>query len=113
MKSICILGITGLIGTQAVSIAKKLGFKIVGCSFNNNVSLGTKLVKENKIKYSLCCSDTKKGNCSTFNQLIKKAKPDLVVNAIIGFAGLEGTLAAINNKCDIALANKESVVVAG
>lgn len=110
---LCILGITGSIGTQTVAIAKKLGYKIVSCSYHKNIELGQKLVKYNKIPFSLCSHDTSKGNCLDFNNLIKKSKPDLVVNAIIGFAGLKATTAALKNKINIALANKESVVVGG
>lgn len=111
-KQLCILGITGSIGTQTVAVAKKLGYKIVGCSYHNNNELANKLIKQNKIKYSYC-SNQNIGNCSGFDELVKKCKPDLVVNAIVGFAGLEGTLAALHNNVDLALANKESVVVAG
>lgn len=110
---LCILGITGSVGTQTVAIAKKLGYRIVGCSFHNNKELGQKLIKQNKIKYSFCSSVPQYGNCKSFDELIKKAKPDLVVNSIIGFAGLKGTLAALHNHVDLALSNKESIVVAG
>jgi len=113
MKRIVILGITGSIGTQTVAICKKLGFDIVGCSYHTNHLLAKKLIKENKIKNVYCSSNNKLFNCSSFDQLIKKTKPDMVVNAIIGFAGLDGTIATLNNKVDLALANKESCVVAG
>jgi len=104
-----ILGITGSIGTQTVALAKKLGYRIVGCSYHTNHESAKKIIKANKIKH-VYCSSSKKGS---FDQLIKQAKPDLVVNAIIGFAGLEATIAAIKNKVNIALANKESLVAAG
>lgn len=110
---LCILGITGSVGTQTVAIAKKLGYRIVGCSFHNNVELGKKIVKEKHIKYYYCSNQISNGNCQSFDDLIAKAKPDLVVNAIIGFAGLKGTLAALHNHVDLALSNKESVVTAG
>lgn len=113
IKTICILGFTGSIGTQTVTVAKKLGYKIVGCSFHSNVKLGQELITKNKIKFSYCSNDTVFGNCLSFDDLIKKCKPDLVVNAIVGFAGLQGTLAALHANKDLALANKESVVVAG
>ncbi|MCQ3908247.1 MAG: NAD-dependent epimerase/dehydratase family protein [Mycoplasmoidaceae bacterium] len=111
--NIVIVGITGSIGTQTVAIAKKLGYRIVGCSYHNNDSLAQKLIKENKIKYVYCSGNNEHGNCKSFDDLMKKSKPDLVVNAIIGFAGLEATLASLHNKIDIAIANKESVVTAG
>ncbi|MCQ2956844.1 MAG: hypothetical protein MJ233_03250 [Mycoplasmoidaceae bacterium] len=109
---LCILGITGSIGQQTVALARKLGYKIVGCSFHQNIELGKKVVKDNHIPYFYCSSDNI-GNVKDFDQLAKKAKPDLVVNAIVGFAGLKGTLAALHNKVNLALANKESVVVGG
>lgn len=111
-SKLCIVGITGSIGTQTVAIAKKLGYKIVGCSYHSNTKLANKIIKDNKIPYHYC-SNQNIGNCSSFNELIAKSKPDLVVNAIVGFAGLEATLAALDNKVNLALANKESVVVAG
>lgn len=112
-KSICILGITGSIGTQTIKVAKELGYKIVGCSFHTNKTFGKKIVKQNKIPFFYCSDDLLIGNCSNFSDLIKKCKPDIVVNAIVGFAGLSATLAALENKVDLALANKESVVTAG
>lgn len=111
--NLCILGITGSIGTQTVALAKKLGYKIVGCSFHTNVKLAKKLIKANKIKYAFCSDDMTNGNCQSFDELIKKAKPDLAVNAIVGFAGLGPTLITLHNHVNLALANKESVVVGG
>lgn len=108
-KKICILGITGSIGRQTIDIAKKLNFKIVGCSYYHNHQLAKKIINNNNIKHVYCALN-KNGS---FNQLIKKCKPNLVVNAIVGMPGLKATLAAINNNVDIALANKESLVVAG
>ena len=108
-KRICILGITGSIGRQTIIVAKKLNFKIVGCSYYHNYQLAKKIINANNIKYVYCALN-KKGS---FDQLIKKCKPHLVVNAVVGIAGLKATLAAINNGIDIALANKESLIVAG
>lgn len=110
---LCILGITGSVGSQTVALAKQLGYRIVGCSFHKNDTLAKKLIKENKIKYSYCSANHIKGNCSSFDELIKKSKPNLVVNAIIGFAGLRATIAALHNNIDIAIANKESIVTGG
>ncbi|MCW2955559.1 MAG: 1-deoxy-D-xylulose 5-phosphate reductoisomerase [Thermoleophilia bacterium] len=45
--------------------------------------------------------------------LLERAQPDLVLNAVVGFAGLEATLAALERGIDVALANKESLVAAG
>lgn len=105
---ICILGITGSIGSQTATICKKLGFKIVGCSYHTKPNLAFKLIRKHKIKYVL--NTTK---CLKYEKLINYCKPDVVVNAIVGFAGLKATIAALKCKKTLALANKESVVVAG
>ncbi len=105
---IVIFGITGSIGTQTVKICNRLGYKIVGCSYHSNKKLAAKLIKENRIPYSICT----KAN-TNYEALIRKSKPDIVVNALVGFAGLDATITALKCKKTIALANKESVVVAG
>ena len=46
-------------------------------------------------------------------KFIKECKSDIILNAVSGFNGLEWTIAIINAKIDLALANKESLVVAG
>jgi 1-deoxy-D-xylulose-5-phosphate reductoisomerase len=46
-------------------------------------------------------------------ELLERAKPDVVLNAVVGFAGLPVTLWALENGVDLALANKESLVAAG
>jgi 1-deoxy-D-xylulose-5-phosphate reductoisomerase len=46
-------------------------------------------------------------------ELLERAEPDLVLNAIVGFAGLPATLWALDHGVDLALANKESLVAAG
>ena len=45
--------------------------------------------------------------------LLERARPDVVLNAVVGFAGLPATLWALENGVDLALANKESLVAAG
>src|SRR2546430_16621381 len=46
-------------------------------------------------------------------ELLERAEPDLVLNAVVGFAGLPATLWALERGVDLALANKESLVAAG
>ena len=112
-KKIVICGITGNIGQQTVEVCRKLKFKIVGCSYFNEHKLCKKIIKNNNIKHVLCCYDNEYGNCQSFTDLLKKTQPDLVVNAIVGFAGLQASIATLTAKIDLALANKESLVVAG
>jgi 1-deoxy-D-xylulose-5-phosphate reductoisomerase len=47
------------------------------------------------------------------SELLERAQPDLVLNAVVGFAGLPATLWALERGVDLALANKESLVAAG
>src|SRR3954451_9113276 len=46
-------------------------------------------------------------------EVLERAQPDLVLNAVVGFAGLDATLWALERGIALALANKESLVVAG
>jgi 1-deoxy-D-xylulose-5-phosphate reductoisomerase len=106
---ILLLGATGSIGQQTLKIINKLKYKLVGISFYKNSTLATKI----KTDYIYSPINKKLSNVKNYDELIKKSQPDLIVNAIVGFAGLEATLIALKNKIDIALANKESLIVAG
>ncbi|MCW2960906.1 MAG: 1-deoxy-D-xylulose 5-phosphate reductoisomerase [Thermoleophilia bacterium] len=50
---------------------------------------------------------------ASVEELLDRTQPDLVLNAVVGFAGLAATLAALERGIDVALANKESLVAAG
>jgi 1-deoxy-D-xylulose-5-phosphate reductoisomerase len=52
-------------------------------------------------------------NGEGIDRVFRESKPDLFVNAFVGFAGLEPTIKAIESKINVALANKETLVVAG
>jgi 1-deoxy-D-xylulose-5-phosphate reductoisomerase len=106
---ILIFGATGSIGQQTIDVIKKLQYQLVGISFFHHSCLAKKIKAE--FKYSPV--DKQISNVASYDELIKKSKPDLIVNAIVGFAGLEATLIALKHKIDLALANKESMVVAG
>jgi 1-deoxy-D-xylulose-5-phosphate reductoisomerase len=106
---ILLLGATGSIGQQTLKIIRQLKYKLVGISFYENSTLATKI----KTNYIYSPINKKLSNVKDYDELIKKSQPDLIVNAIVGFAGLEATLISIKNKIDVALANKESLVVAG
>jgi 1-deoxy-D-xylulose-5-phosphate reductoisomerase len=106
---ILLLGATGNIGQQTINVIKELNYQLVGISFYHNVKQATKI----KAKYKYSPLDQSISNVSSYEELIKKAKPDIVVNAIVGFAGLEATIATIKNRRTLCLANKESMVVAG
>jgi 1-deoxy-D-xylulose-5-phosphate reductoisomerase len=106
---VLVLGATGNIGQQTLRLIKKLKYQLVGISFN----LNHKLTAQIKTKYKYSPNDSLHSNVKNYDELIEKCNPDIVVNAIIGFAGLDGTFAVIRHKKTLCLANKESLVVAG
>jgi 1-deoxy-D-xylulose-5-phosphate reductoisomerase len=107
--NILVFGATGSIGKQTIDVIHKLKFSLVGISFYHNEKVAAKI----KTKYKFSPINSAKSNVKSYEDLIVKSKPDMIVNAIVGFAGLEITLLAIKHKIDIALANKESLVSAG
>ncbi|MEG3030526.1 MAG: 1-deoxy-D-xylulose-5-phosphate reductoisomerase, partial [Oscillospiraceae bacterium] len=127
-KNLILLGSTGSIGTQSLEVAKKLNINVVALSAHKNVSLLTKQIKQFKPKY-ICITDEETANnfkekAEQLNVVLFKGKEGLeklsqldvdgvVLNAVVGIAGLKATLAAINSGKDIALANKESLVTGG
>lgn len=112
---VLILGATGSIGLQALEVIKKLGhnFLIVGISYNKNHKIAKSIINKYKIRNILCSSEPSKYNCKDLKQLIQNSKPEIVINAVVGFFGLEYSIEVLNSKINLALANKESLVVAG
>lgn len=130
MKNIAILGSTGSIGRQALEIISnyKDKFKVEVLTCNNNADLLIKQALEfmpnavviaNKKKYQKVKETLFNKGIKVFAgeesiiQITEMESIDIVLTAIVGFSGLAPTLQAIKNKKNIALANKESLVVAG
>ncbi|MBK7886406.1 MAG: 1-deoxy-D-xylulose-5-phosphate reductoisomerase [Bacteroidetes bacterium] len=130
MKRIAILGSTGSIGTQALEViqANPDHFRVEVLTAFSNADLliqQARLFKPNAIaicdtaklemlKDALAGEDVKVyGGQESIVQLMSMDSIDLVLTAMVGFAGLEPTFEAIRNKKNIALANKETLVVAG
>ena len=124
MKKIALLGSTGSIGVQTLNVVRRNQdkFKIVSLSAGDNQDLFYKQVKE--FMPAVCtlnspCDYAKEFNGCDFyfgensftNAIIDDA--DVVVVALVGFKGIIAVLDAINKGKDIALANKESLVVGG
>lgn len=114
MKCIVILGSTGSVGTQTLEVvrAHKNEFEIIGLSAHENTALFEAQVREFAPKYVVQTSmseNPEQALCS----LAQAGECDLIVNAIGGTAGLAPTYAACLAGKTIALANKESVVMAG
>ncbi len=129
MKRISILGSTGLIGVQALEIVRKFPqrFKIVGLCAGKNVDLLAKQITEFSPKIVSVASkqDSQRLRNGLGPQtqvcygeqgsiaVATETECDLVVSSIVGFSGLMPTLSAIRAGKDVAIANKESLVVAG
>ena len=127
-KRVFILGSTGSIGRSAVQVIGHLQeidgkneWEVVGLAAGNNVALLSQQAKA--LSVSAVASVTGDVNCADHVYVGKDAavellqhhaqKGDLVLAAIVGFAGVASVLAAIEIGCDIALANKEALVAAG
>ena len=128
MKKIAILGASGSIGTNTLDVIRKNKdkFDLVAFSvyskieiiekilleFNNVNTVGVKSLNEIKdliIKYpDVTFYEGEEG----LNK-VASSSCDVLVNALVGFVGLIPTITAIKNKKEIALANKETLVVAG
>ncbi len=129
-NNIAILGSTGSIGTQALDVirANKDAFTVEVLTGNGNADLLIKqaiefdpntvvIADESKYQYvkeALASHDIKvfAGN-KAIAEVVQMDSIDTVLAAIVGYAGLESTLSAINAGKQIALANKETLVVAG
>ncbi len=127
-KTMVVLGSTGSVGEQALDVVRETGVTLLGISAQRNVKRVEEQVREfhprfcamadenaaKELKSAISDTDTvvyagESGIC----EMIRKANADVVENSIIGEAGLLPTLAAIDTGKRLALANKESLVVAG
>jgi 1-deoxy-D-xylulose-5-phosphate reductoisomerase len=104
MKRIALLGATGSIGTQALEIID-LNPELEICALAAGEPEVEDLAKARGVKLFQCRGD--------LTGLLEAAEPDLILNAVVGFAGCQATLWALENGVDLALANKESLVAAG
>lgn len=127
-KTLCILGSTGSIGTQSLAVARKLGFAVYAVTADTNVAIIEEQIREFKPKFAAmvnekAASELKQKVADTDTivlsglegvcECVKGEQIDVVINAIVGMAGLVPTLQAIEHKKTIALANKETLVAGG
>lgn len=130
IKNIAILGSTGSIGTQALMVIDEnpQQFRVEVLTAGNNVELLIKQAKKYKpnvviienenlyprLSQSLANEDIKVyAGKDAIEQVVEMGSIDIVLIAIVGFAALAPTLRAIDAKKSIAIANKETFVVAG
>ena len=129
-KGIAILGSTGSIGTQALEVIEAYPdfFDLQVITANGNADLLIQqakkfqpnevvIVDESKYQYvkdELCSEDIKVyTGIDALSQVVTGSEIDVVLTALVGYAGLKPTIEAIKAKKTIALANKETLVVAG
>ena len=128
VKNIAVLGSTGSVGEQALDVAAKQGFRVSAISANKNFLRVEEQARQFKVsavamadeaaakELKTRLADTSVrvfGGESGICEMIEAEKRDCTVNSIIGEAGLLPTLAVIDSGSRLALANKESLVVAG
>lgn len=132
MKNISILGATGSIGTQTLDVIRNSEEKInlIGITANSSVDKVKEIIGEFEPKYVAMMDENSAKIIEEFcnkeypnikvfsgiDGLVKVAtleEIDTVVTSVVGMIGLKPTIAAIEAKKDIALANKETLVVAG
>lgn len=127
-KRLLILGSTGSVGEQAIDVAVRSGYPVLGLAANRNdkrveeqaralhvkaVAMADAAAAE-RLKIALFDTDIRVfcgevGVC----EMIRETEADFALNAILGKAGLLPSLAALESGKDLALANKESLVIAG
>ena len=117
-KKISILGSTGSIGRQALEVIEKLNdkFEIVSLAAGNNVELLNEQIRKFKPE-SVSVSSNKElvfgAKVVSLEEICSNKENDIILVAVSGKIGLKPTITAINNGIDIALANKETLVMAG
>lgn len=132
MKNISILGVTGSIGTQTLDVLRNSNeeFNLIGISANKSYKKVIEIIEEFSPKYvammdhssylqvkSYCEENNKNiivlSGIEGLNRISTLEEIEMVVTSVVGMIGLIPTINAIRAKKHIALANKETLVVAG
>jgi 1-deoxy-D-xylulose-5-phosphate reductoisomerase len=126
MKKVLILGSTGSIGTQALEvIGRSPGLQAVGLAAGSSWELTVEQAREHGVP-TIALADSAAAERAAdawsgrvlageegITELIASSGADLVLNGIVGAAGLGSTVVALSEGIDVALANKESLVLGG
>lgn len=127
-KKIAILGASGSVGSQALDVARARGYKIDLISANKSVDLMESAIREFSPRVAVMTDEASAKNLEarvkdTATKVLagkdalisatRESDAEVVVNAILGEAGLIPTLATIDSGKRLALSNKESLVIAG
>ena len=129
-KRITLLGSTGSIGTQSLDVIRAQGYEVFGLSAHSHVDKILQQIEEFHPRY-VCMTDPDaarrldaelSGRADAprllvgpegLKQLAALDGTDVVLNSVVGIAGLGASLCAIESGHDLALANKESLVTGG
>src|SRR6188768_2822827 len=113
MPRVAILGSTGSIGTQALDVVRnhRDEYEVVALAAARNRELLQAQAAEFGVPldFARLCADTP----HVLTELASLPDVDVVLNAVVGFAGLPATLAALEHGKRLALANKESLIAGG
>lgn len=129
-KTITLLGSTGSIGTQSLDVARMHGYRVFGLAANSRVEILARQIEEFHPSYVAVVDPQAYERLDAMlagqpgaprllkgpeglRQLAAMDGPDVVLNAVVGIAGLAASLAAVESGHDLALANKESLVTGG
>jgi 1-deoxy-D-xylulose-5-phosphate reductoisomerase len=126
MKKVLILGSTGSIGTQALDVIGRSGeLQAAGLAAGSDWELALAQAREHGVPAIAIADEEAAGRARAdwhghvlageegVRELIAASGADLVLNGIVGAAGLASTVVALTEGIDVALANKESLVVGG
>jgi 1-deoxy-D-xylulose-5-phosphate reductoisomerase len=126
MKKVLILGSTGSIGTQALEvIGRSAELQAVGLAAGSGWEMTVEQAREHGVPVIALADEGAAERARDgwsgrvlageegVRELITSTEPDLVLNAIVGAAGLGSTIVALSKGIDVALANKESLVLGG
>ena len=113
-KRVLILGSTGSIGKQALQVidfhSDKL--EVAGLAAHSSAELLAEQAQQFAVSDDACCLTVRDG-MDALLRLIELTQPDVVLNALVGSAGLRATVATLEAGISLALANKESLIVGG
>lgn len=120
MKKVLVLGVSGSIGYSTLNVIRKHRdlFSLCGASAHKNKAFLESIRLEFNIK-ALALTGSQQNEDSFYSgpnaieALINASKPDIIVNGIAGSAGLAPSMLALKSGIDLALANKETIVMAG
>jgi len=120
-RGVAVLGSTGSIGTTALKVIarQKDRFRVVALTAHSNADLLREQVRDFNPRYVglVNCAEAQTENWRRGTECLVEAATredaDIVLNAIVGSAGLDATIAALKAGKRVALANKETLVVAG